>query len=420
MVERVILHIDFDSFFASVEQQYQPRLRDKPIGVTATNGRTCIIAASKEAKKLGIKTASRTYDALKICPSFLTVPADFEKYWEVSKKFIRICTFYTPSVEIFSIDEVFMDVTHSTRLFGGVDHMIVLLKRRIRDEVGPYITVSIGISYNKLLAKLASGLKKPDGVMRITKESLDAIYQAASLTDICGIGERINARLARLGITSLLNLRRASLAYLTIEFGPAEARFLYNIARGIDQSALNLYTNPPSAKSVSRNYCLPHNEYNQRVILQNIFELSEEIGIKLRKLDKKCRTVGLSLRGNRSEHGRKTVSQYINAGSEIFAICNFLYNSWGWGNDPKQSMVRMMSVWAGNLEDARNIPATLFDQDKRNNKLYAAIDELNKRYGDHTIRNGYLLYVDKLTTVPNGYMADRYERSVAATAIPLE
>ena len=152
-MERIILHIDFDSFFASVEQQDNPLYRNRPLGVTATNGRTCIIAASREAKRLGIKSPSRTQDAKKICPSIIFVPARFVRYWEISKQFIKICDTFSPTVEVFSLDEVFMDVTLTAKLFGGVDQLITKFKERLRTELGEYITASVGISHNKLLAK---------------------------------------------------------------------------------------------------------------------------------------------------------------------------------------------------------------------------------------------------------------------------
>ncbi len=157
-MNRIILHIDFDSFFASCEQQFNPAWRGKPIGVTATNGRTCIIAASREAKKLGIKSPSRVWEAQQIVPDFIAVPAHFDQYWEISKKFIAIAKDYSPYVEVFSLDEVFIDVTKTAHLFGGVESLIQQIKERLAREVGPYITVSVGISHNKLLAKLASGL----------------------------------------------------------------------------------------------------------------------------------------------------------------------------------------------------------------------------------------------------------------------
>ena len=406
-MERVILHIDFDSFFASVEQQYNPKFRNLPLGVTAANGRTCIIASSREAKVLGIKTGSRTYEAFKLCPDLMLVKADFVKYFEVSKKFLNICKDYSPFVELFSIDELFMDITQTLHLFDGRNKLIEKIKRRIRTEIGEYITVSVGISHNKFLAKLASGLKKPNGVFEIKKEDIDGVYKKASLTDICGIGDRIKERLNKIGIYNLLDLRHASLPFLIVEFGQYEAHFLKNVSLGIDDSPIKPYTNSVDVKSVGRNYCLPRNEYNKRIILQNIYELCEEVCIKLRRLLKKARTLGVYLRGNINMHGRKTYHEYFDTGSEMFARINSLIDI------DKFVYVRQIGVWTSNLEDKTNIPLSLFDSVKQN-VLQETIDEINERFGDHTIRRGFLLYADKLTTVPNGYMADRYERNKLA------
>lgn len=407
-MQRTIIHIDFDSFFASVEQQYDPKLRGLPIGITATNGRTCIIAASREAKRLGIRSPSRIYDAKKICPDIQFVSADFIKYWEISKKFIAIAKDYSPYVEVFSIDEVFIDVTHSIHLFGDTNNIVSIIKKRIQKEIGEHITVSIGISYNKMLAKMASGLQKPNGVVKIAKEDVEKVYRTAKLTDICGIGERVKLRLNKIGAYSFLQLRNFSMRLLIAEFGNAEAQFLKNVSFAIDDSPVIPYTQAPEVKSVGRNYCLPKNEYDQRIVLQNIYELCEEVGIKLRRLKKKARTVGLGLRGLSVFHQEKTSDLFLNTGQELFSMCLFLMrrNTWHY--------VRMISVWAASLEDDRKIPRSLFDKDDKKEKLVSTIDAINEKFGDHTIRNGFLLYADKLTTLPNGYMADKYERTKLA------
>lgn len=409
-MQPIIFHIDFDSFFASVEQQYNPILRNKPIGVTAANGRTCIIASSREAKLLGITTGTRTFDAQALYPSLALVSADFIKYWEISKKFIAICKDYSPYIEVFSIDELFMDVTQTVHLFGGVSRLIERIKKRIKKEIGEYITVSVGVSHNKLLAKLASGLQKPNGYMEIRKEDIERVYKNIQLTDICGIGQRIKARLHGIGVYTLEQLRTVPLSFLISEFGSAEASFLNRASYGIDTTSVTAYTTEQSVKSVSRNYCLPHNEYNQKVVLQNIFELCEEVGIKLRKLGKKARTIGLSLRGFHNLNGRKTYFSSLDCGRDIFLACKTLYDEWEKGKDQSSSMVRMISVWASHLENARSLPLSLFEDREKKDRLQKTIDSLNERFGDHTIRNGFLLYADKLTTVPNGYMADTLER----------
>jgi DNA polymerase-4 len=405
--QKIVFHIDFDSFFASVEQQYRPTLRGKPIGVTAANSRTCIIASSREAKRLGIKTGTRSFEALKICPELALVPADFNKYFDVSKKFLNICKDYSPFTELFSIDEVFMDVTKTANLFGGPYKTIETIKERIKDEIGEYITASFGISHNKLLAKLGSGMNKPNGLTEIKPEDILTVYKKAELTDICGIGERIKRRLNEIGIDNLIQLRNCSLDVLLREFGKIEGQFLKGVGLGIDESEVIPYTQPSEVKSVGRSYCLPRNEYNKRVVLQNVYELCEEIGIKLRRLNKKARTIGIGLNGDVPVHIRKTFKEYVETGREIYNLAFPLFKE----EFAFQKYVRQIHVWVSNLEDKQNIPLSLFDNVQKSEKVTTVIDKINDRFGDHTIRNGFLLYSDKLTTVPNGYMADRYERN---------
>jgi DNA polymerase IV len=405
--QKIIFHIDFDSFFASVEQQYQLRLREKPIGVTAANSRTCIIASSREAKKLGIKTGARSFEAQRICPNLILTPADFNKYFEVSKKFLNICKDYSPFTELFSIDEVFMDVTKTVDLFGGSHKTIQAIKLRIKEEIGEYITASFGISHNKLLAKLASGLNKPNGLTEIKPEDVISIYMKAELTDICGIGERIRRRLNEIGVYSLIQLRNCSLQVLIQEFGNVEGQFLKSIGLGIDESDVIPYTQPQEVKSVGRSYCLPKNEYDKRVVLQNVYELCEEVGIKLRRLNKKTRTVGIGLSGDKNIHARKTFKEFVDKGFEIYnLIFPLIKNEFA-----MQNYVRQIHIWVSSLEDKQNVPLSLFDFPQKSEKIVNVIDKINDKFGDHTIRNGFLLYSDKLTTVPNGYMADKYERN---------
>lgn len=414
-MKRIILHIDFDSFFASCEQQYNPGLRGKPLGVTATNGRTCIIASSREAKRLGIKTGDRSWEVLPKYPNLILVPANFNKYYDISKKFLSIANDFSPLVELFSIDEAFIDVTHTQHLFGGVQNMIRQIKTRIKNEIGGYVTVSVGISHNKLLAKLASGMKKPNGIFEINSQNFEEVYKNAKLTDICGIGERIGYRLNNLGISTLEELGRTPIEILKSEFGNVEAIFLKDISQGLDDSPVISYNQAPEAKSIGRNYCLPKNEYDKRVVLQNIYELCEEVAIRLRGLEKSGKTVSLLLGGYEDVGRRKTIPEFINRGDEIFSVCKTILD-----NDPyffknKNYYTRQISISVSNLLDTKNLTPSLFDQPKIS-KVTNTIDKINERFGDHTIRNGLLLYSDKLTTVPNGYMADNFERTKLANS----
>lgn len=411
----IILHIDFDSFFASVEQQYQPHLRDKPIGVTAHNGRTAIISASREAKKMGVKNVMRTYEAFKICPDLKLVSGDFDKYWEISKQFIRICKDYSPYIEVFSLDELFIDVTYSAHLFGGVISLVQKIKQRVKTEIGEYITVSVGVSHNKLLAKLASGLKKPDGIVFIAPQNVESVYAIAKLTDICGIGSRIKERLNLMGIYTLLKLRKAPLDSLIAEFGNVEGHFLYNVGKGVDTRVVNSFTEEIPVKSVGRNYCLPHNEYDKRIVLQNVYELCEEVGLKLRRIQKKARLIALSLTGEGDIFGHITYNTYFDTGKELYETClRIIYKNAFNREQFERGYVRQIRVWTGLLMDTANLPLPLLPKDRKKEKITKAVDILNDKFGHHTIRNGFLLYADKLTTKPNGFMGDAYEKQKLA------
>lgn len=407
LAKKTILHIDFDSFFASVEQQDHLHLRNKPVGVTAANSRTAIIAASKEAKKMGVRGGSSYWQARKVCPKIITTPAHFTRYFEISKEFIRICRLYSPYLEVFSIDELFLDITTTAKLFGGTERLIKRLKNHIQQKMGDIITVSVGVSHNKLLAKLASGLEKPNGITSITPENLDTVYAKAALTDICGIGFRIERRLKMLGVRNLLDIRNIPYNVLLAEFGPHEAQFLQNVANGRDATPLISFGKSVETKSVGRNYCLPKNEYNKRIVLQNVFELLEEVSIKLRRLGKVSRSIGVYMRGDESIGGHKTVDFYTDSGKDMFDI---LKHAGLLSALKHTAYIRQISVWAAFLQNKEATTRSLFDIKQKKEQLQQAIDAINETHGDHTIRNGFLLYSDKLTTVSNGFLADKINR----------
>jgi DNA polymerase-4 len=298
-------------------------------------------------------------------------------------------------------------------LFGGKYQLVEKIRKRIRNEIGEYITVSVGVSHNKLLAKLASGINKPNGMLEITSKSVRGVYAKVKLTDFCGIGKRIEERLNRLGIHTPLELHNTPLDVLIHEFKDVEGHFLYELGQGQDDSVVIPYYFPSETKSVGRNYCLPQNQYDQRLVMQNVYELCEEVALKLRKLNKKARTAGIYLGGSKNVHGRKTTGEYFDSGQEMFALCQKILTENGFCFSDSD-YVRRISVWIGSLKESSCLQASLFDFDVKKNKLTKTVDKINEKFGDHTIRNGFLLNADKLTTVPNGFMADRYERQKIA------
>src|SRR3989344_409465 len=185
-VSRIILHVDLDSFFATAAQQANPSLRHKPVGIVKAKGRSCIIAASKEAKKYHVKTGSSVFEAKKLCPSIILIPADFEKYEDITYRFISICQRYSPLCEVFSLDECFIDITQTEKLWGTVLAIALDIQRKLALEIGDYLTCSVGIAHNRLLAKLASTQAKPDGICYIDKKSIFEALNKADLMDVCG------------------------------------------------------------------------------------------------------------------------------------------------------------------------------------------------------------------------------------------
>lgn len=417
---RTILHIDFDSFFASCEQHFNPNLRGKPIGITAANGRNAVIAASREAKRRGVKSPGNTWDAKRACPEIEFVKADFERYLEITKKLLQIANHYSPIVELFSLDEVFIDLTPVMNLYpprlarssGEAGHSQEFLgalwvaedfKKILKEEVGPTITVSIGISTNKLVAKLATKLNKPDGTGMIDHTNKKKVFANLELTDIMGIGHGYERRLNMMGIFTFKQLEECPMYLLKAEFGNVASQNLKALSLGMDDTPVVSYLEDIETKSVGRNYCLPQNEYNKEKVLKNIYELCEEIAIKLRRLKMRSRTIGLFLRGNESYGQRKTIVNYTNLGKDIFAVCSTLYNNWN------PEYVRQISIYSSNLIEEQYTTIPLFESPKKE-VVIRLIDQINDRFGHHTLRRGYLTDAPQLHTQPNGFMADRWQR----------
>ncbi len=406
---RTILHIDFDSFFASVAQQDDPNLRGKPVGIVANNGRTAIIAASREAKRRGVRSPTRSFEAQQICPDIRLVKANFIRYLDVSKQFLKIADEFSPVVELFSIDEVFMDVTDTLKLFGTIAQLTAKLKQKLAETVGPYITVSVGASYNKMLAKLASGTHKPNGLFILNEENRRETYRQCKLTDICGIGSRTEKHLNRIGVYELLDLETIALEKLIAEFGPVEGHFLKQVGLGIDQSEVIPYAKRQGVKSIGRQYCLEKNTYNKHLIDQTVYELCEEVGKKLRKLKKTARTVGFSLHGDCLWQKNFTFVPFCESGREIYAFYESQTDRFA-----HLQYARRISVWVGNLYEKSATPLSLFEDSTKWDTIYRTMDTINERFGNGALRNGFVYKSDLLTTLPNGFMADKWERETLA------
>jgi len=404
-IERVILHVDLDSFFATAAQQTNPNLRAKPVGIVKAKGRSCIIAASKEAKKYQVKTGNTVIEAKKLCPSIILIPADFEKYEDITYRFIEICQKYSPLCEVFSLDECFIDITETEKLWGNAVSIALEIQERLAGEIGDYLTCSVGISKNRLLAKLASTQAKPDGIYYLDQKSIFEALDKADLTDVCGIGDRLYRRLVLIGVGDFKTLRACSLDFLYKHFGPFWSKHLYNLARGIDESPAIPTEEIVQAKSVGRTYTAHRNLYKKDEIERLMRNLCEEASEKARKMQLAGRYVSLALRGaETSFYGHKTLKTYIDDGKILFKICQTIFEDW------LGKYIRFCGVTLSMLAKNEYQSIPLFPQDQRRGNLIAAVDSINNQFGDYTVFPAQLLGTEIIRPEVTGYFGDKTYR----------
>ena len=400
--KRVILHIDLNSFFAMAEQQVNPFLRGKPVGILKAIGRTCVIAASVEAKKYGVKTGMAAFEAKKLCSAIILLPADFDKYADITYRFINICKTYSPTCEVFSLDECFIDISETEKFFNGALACAFEIKDRLKSEIGDFMTCSIGISHNRLLAKLASSQIKPDGLFTITEDNALEILDQSDLLDVCGLGFGLYTHLVGLGIDNFPKLRLCSLYFLNKHFGSYWSLHLYNVSRGIDNSPVMPLAEIPDAKSVSRTYTTHRLLTKKEEILKLMRNLCEETANKARQMNLCGRYVGLALRSSQKSYwGHRTLKTYIDDGKRLFDLCCQISQSWPIDH------VRFCGVTLGMLTKNQYLPIPLLPSDKRQLDLMSTIDRINKRFGDYTIFPAQLLGMDIVRPEVNGYFGDR-------------
>ena len=391
-----------------MEQQKNPQLRGKPVGVIKAEGRTVIIAASVEAKRRGVKTGTLVWQAKLLCPEIILVPADFDSYDKMTRRFARICQRFSDRVELFSLDEVFLDATETGHLFGGPRKLALHLKKVVREELGEWMKVSIGIAKNKLLAKLASDMEKPDGLVEISDENQDVYLGKASFDQICGIGRRLEERLKEIGITQLLQIRRMPQGCLAASFGPYWAKELTRMAWGQDGTSVVTGRELPLPKSVSRTYTLRREIWDKEEILAVVRNLVEEAAEKLRRARMAGRQFGLMIRGGGSaDHlGVKDVlfitrKCYTNDSFDIFHELKYLYERRQW-----DSSVRFLGVWIGFLVEERNLGECFLPQVIKRRLILEAQDRINAKFGNYTVFPASLLRTKIIMPEVNGYLGD--------------
>ncbi|HAA90152.1 MAG: DNA polymerase IV [Thermoanaerobacterales bacterium 50_218] len=379
-MERVILLADMNSFFASVHQAIDPSLRGKPVVVSGdpSTRHGVVLSASYEAKAKGVKTGMTVREARATCPEAIFVKSQYHLYLEFSSRILRIMHNFTPFVEPFSIDEAFLDVTGCQKLFGPPITIARKLKERIRQETG--ISCSVGIGPNKLLAKMAAGLEKPDGLTVLRHEDVPHRLWPLPVRELFGVGPRYEYHLNRLNIRTIGDLANFPVELLKRKFG-VKGEVLWLCANGIDASPVDPNT-LKQTKSIGQQITLPR-DYRNGELKTVILELADLVSYRARL--KKCigKTVVLFLK---DPHfyclcRRQTLPEYTNLAADISRTAlELLKRNW-----PANWSVRMVGLALANLVPQYADQPALFDEKEKIKSIEKACDLVRNKYGKETI-----------------------------------
>lgn len=388
-MERTILHCDCNGFYASVECVLHPELRSVPMAVCGDpeSRRGIILAKNELAKGYGIKTAETIWQAKRKCPQLVLAPAHHDQYALFSKRINGIYQRYTDLVEPFSIDESWLDVTGSRELFGGGKKIADELRKAVREETG--VTISVGVSFNKVFAKLGSDYKKPDATTVISREQVPQILWPLPVTDLLFVGRASARMLAEHHIHTIGDLARARREDLKKWLGK-HGEQLHDAANGWDHSPVRPAGETPPPKSVGNGLTFRRNLTGAEEIQAGAQLLAERVALRLRRHQLKCTTVQVSLRSPefKTIQRQKGTPAPTNVSRVIFqCVVELLEGTWNWS-----APLRAMTITAAGLvpEEEAGEQLDLFTPQAavrrgKQEKLERTMDALRDRYGPHVI-----------------------------------
>ncbi|MEQ1891406.1 MAG: DNA polymerase IV [Planctomycetota bacterium] len=388
-----ILHVDMDAFYASVELRDRPELRGRPVAVGGQPGKRGVIAAaSYESRKYGVRSAMPSSQAVRLCPELVILPADFDKYTGVSQEIMTIFQRYTPLVEPLSLDEAFLDVEGSERLFGDASEIGRRIKADILRETG--LTASVGIAPSKFIAKLASELSKPDGFKVILPEDVRATLDPLPVSKVFGVGPRTAMRLESLGVTTISQLASRPREEVMKDFG-ASGAWIHDLAHGIDPRRVNPRREEKS-HGLERTFEQDIADREELSLL--LYEFCEEVSHELRHRGLRGRTVTLKARywNFKTITRSQTVDLPINLGKRLYGVARELFDK------VPPGPLRLLGVSVSGLSDVRQpVQQGLFGPleaekplapaDQKLAQATAAVDKLRARFGAGTVVPGSLL-----------------------------
>jgi DNA polymerase IV len=391
MAEATILHADLDAFFASVEQRDDPRLRGRPVIV----GAGVVLAASYEAKAYGVGTAMGGAQARRLCPQAVVVPPRMSAYAEASKAVYQVFEDTTPLVEGLSIDEAFLDVRGMRRIAGSPTEIAVRLRRKVRERVG--LPITVGVARTKFLAKVASGVAKPDGLLVVAPDRELAFLHPLPVERLWGVGPVTAGKLRELGITTVGEVARIPEGILVSMLGRAAGRHLHALAHNRDPRPVQVRRR---RRSIGSQRALGRSPKSPDAVEAVVVALVDRVTRRMRAAGRVGRTVVLRLRFD--DFSRATRSHTLprpTAQTEtILATAKELLAT-AWPMIERQGLT-LVGVTVANLDDARALPPTLPLDPHGADALDAALDEVRDRFGPSAVTRAVLLGRDQRPSVP--------------------
>jgi DNA polymerase-4 len=379
-----ILHVDMDAFYASVEVAKDPSLKGKPVIVGGQGGRGVVTSASYEARAFGVTSAMPTIRARRLCPHAIFLSNDFESYQDYSRRIREVFFTFTPLVEPISLDEAFLDVGGSVKLFGPPHAIGVKVKDAIA-ELG--LTCTVGVAPNKFLAKLASTTAKPDGLLVVEPEEVESFLHPLPVTALWGVGASTAEVLRRLGLKTVRDIATISRRTLERAVGDALGSHLYALANGLDERPV--VPDEPS-KSVGSEETFAADLDARPDILREILRLSERTAGRLRAKGLCGRTVTLKVRfSNFKTITRSRTVDEIDAGAEIYAVARSLFES----VPVERPRIRLLGVSVSGVTPGppRNQLDLLAPRRPGWREATGAIDSIRERFGDDSVGPAALL-----------------------------
>jgi DNA polymerase-4 len=391
----VVLHVDMNAYFASVEQRANPALRGRPIAVVGDlSRRSIVLTASYEARPFGVKTGMLYFEAKKICPGLIPVESDTRKYLAASQKIYDLLLGYSDRIEMVSCDEAFLDVSNGRPFAERAPALARAIQIQIADEIG--LPCSVGAASNKLLAKLASDFKKPRGVTLIAPEDTAAFLKDMPVEKISGIGEKLRRSLLALGIKTCGELGAANFEMLYSRFG-VWGHWLKRMGQGLDASAIWGPHAAEPVKSVGHSLTFSHNTLDDNVILGYLLLLAEKVGRRMREYNVRGSSVSLAVRFSDFEtSGRqKESAEAADGDMEIYKRAARILNTF----KPYPKPVRLLSLSVSGLT-RQPAAGFLWEQDNKEKDRGRVMDQINDKFGRLTLYHGRVHIAQKHGVLP--------------------